>query len=390
MPTEQTDIPGGRRFLWMPRRFWGAILAEVVIVAGLLAVMAIILDRVGFISVRGPSESASSSGSSAPLPTESIFLNSLASKPDRGDEWWSARADHQLVAAAVLNCKRIAGMTVANVPPDYFSALLLDLNPSGAHNFKAESAQPNSAAATSTAKGGSPAQSLTLTSDDQFVLSLSDEVARARIAAAGGAETSVPWVEKLGWSTVVIAALATLFVTLQGKMKPVETSDEERGQGFWKRVVYVLIGPGASFRWVAFLAISLSIASTSLTGLKQVYDPTRTLTQNTRTLLALRQLHTDIIQGVKCDSEGNLNAVAFRRNDSIAQWADTFRQLRAAIIPDYGAYASLDLSVPSQIDQERKAPPAPENVQRTARPVSSTSAISTEPAEAGAGGAQSK
>jgi hypothetical protein len=392
------------RFPWMPLRSWGAVLAEVVLAAALVAVIAFILDRAGYISVHDTLESASSSASSAALPTEALFLNSLASKPDSRDEWWSARADHRLVAAAVLNCKHVAGVTVANAPRDYFSALLLDLDPSGAHFFKAESRQSSSAKApASPASPGSAAASagssalkpLMLTGADQFALSLSDEVARARIAAASGAETSVPWVEKLGWSTVVVAALATLFVTLQGKMKPVEVSDRETGEGFWRRVLYVLIGRGASFRWVAFLAISLSITSTSLTGLKQVYDPTRTLTQNTRTLLALRQLHAEIIQGVTCGSGGdaNLQTVVFRPDESASRLAGKFLQLRAAIIPDYGAYANLDLNVPTQAnDDSRNARPAPEDVARTGSPpsLSSTSAITPQPPESGGGGGQSK
>lgn len=404
MPIEESDpseSPGERRFLRMSLRDWRAILAGAAFAVGLIAVMGFVLDRANYISIRGSLESASSSAASAALPTEALFLNSLASKPDSHDEWWSARADHRLVAAAVLNCKRVAGVTVANAPRDYFSALLLDLDPSGAHFFKAEGGQPNSATApaSSASPGSSPAslassalKPLILTGADQFALSLSDEVARARIAAASGAETSVPWVEKLGWSTVVIAALATLFVTLQGKMKPVEASDKEMAEGFWRRVFYVLIGRGASFRWVAFLAISLSIASTSLTGLKQVYDPTRTLTQNTRTLLALRQLHAEIIQGLACssDSDANLQTVVFRPNESASKLADTFRQLRAAIIPDYGAYANLDLSMPNQAnDDSRKLP---EDAPRTGspQPVSSNSAIAHQAAEPGGGSAQPK
>jgi hypothetical protein len=312
---------------------------------------------------------------SAKSETEAVFLSGIT-PPSAGDEWWAARADHRLVASAVFNCKHLPDVTLAYIPADYFSALLLDLDPSGDHVFKGSGNLSAPAA-----------PPLVLTNADQELLSLSDEIARARIAAAGGAETSAPWVQKLGWITVVVAAFATLFVTLQGKVKPIDVSNEEANLIWWRRFVRILFGPGALFRWVSFLAIALSITSTSLTGLKQVYDPTRTLTQNTRALLDLRKLHAQITMGLECVvDKANVQTIAYKSN--IVEAAATFSNLRAAVIPDYGAYVNLDLNSSTQ-NKERppqsgetpdvvanapvptplKAPPAPST---SAAPTSTT------------------
>src|SRR5205085_1506768 len=185
---------------------------------------------------------------------------------------------------------------------------------------------------------------------------LSDSITRARVAAADGANVNVPWVQRLGIATLIVGALATLFVTLQGKMRPVEFDDKEKKKqerATWgRRVRFTLWGPGSGFRWIAFWAIALSIAGTALTGLKQVYDPTRTLTQNTRAMLELRQLHQDVVMGVKCDNKSIVT------NTKMPVWVETLRRIRGTIIPDWGAYANLDVGNSQRPDSSQTAQPA--------------------------------
>jgi hypothetical protein len=296
-----------------------------------------------------------------PLQTEAFFLNGLKSQPSATDEWWGARSDHQLVAYAVFNCKRLSDTVLDAMPRQYFSALLLDLAPSGNHVFVTKDGE-----AALLAARDKDAKPLVLTSTDQALLSLSDSIARSRLAAADGANSNVPWVQRLGLTTVIISALATLFVTLQGKTRAVELSDEDRKTldraSFGARFRYALFGAGSGFRLVAFLAIALSITGTALTGLKQVYDPTRILTQNTRALLDLRQLHQDVILSVRCDAKDNRVALD---TDRMTAWISTIRRMRATILPEYGAYANLDIGGSSQRfeptpDEARRAPVEPQ------------------------------
>jgi hypothetical protein len=124
-------------------------------------------------------------------------------------------------------------------------------------------------------------------------------------------------------------------------MRPVELDDGKRKEleqsPLFSRTNYSLFGSGSGFRWVAFFAIELSIAGTSLAGLKQVYDPSRTLTQNTRSLLELRQLHQEVALAAECDDH------AISKPQKIDEWIETLRRLHATVLPEHGAYAALDL-----------------------------------------------
>jgi hypothetical protein len=269
--------------------------------------------------------------------TEETFLNGLSSLPEKYAEWWSARADHRLLAQALFNCQANNAFQINSMPRQYYRTLLMDLTPSGDHAFVTSAA--DTARLVAIEKNAKP---LLLDDNGMALLALSDSIARARITAADGASINVPWVQRLGIATVVISALATLFVTLQGRMRPVEMDDGKRKEfeqsPFYSRVNYSLFGSGSGFRWVAFFAIALSIAGTSLAGLKQVYDPTRTLTQNTRSLLELRQLHQEVVLAVQCESEKN------SKNQKWTDWNATLYRLRGNVLPEYGAYAALDLN----------------------------------------------
>ncbi len=332
-----------------------AMLCQAIAVVVLLTIVVIISHHFGVLPLPPSTSNPTVTESKLPLQTEEYFLGGLKDDlPDQSDEWWLARADHRLIADAIFNCKEVTQFTSAYMPRPYFSALLLDLDPRGNHVFRNKLTVDPELAAREKA-----APAFTLSSNDQDLLSLSDAIARSRLAAAEGAKTNFPWAQRLGLTTLIVAALATLFVTLQGRMKPIELSEEEQnaigGAGLWARIRHILFGRGCGFRWVAFMAITLSITGTSLTGLRQVYDPTRTLTQNTRALLELRQLHQEIMLGVKCDPARKQIEASRRSTD----WANAIRRIRANIIPDFGAFANLDFggTAPRTDTPQNQTPP---------------------------------
>lgn len=308
-----------------------------------------------------------------PKQTEAVFLAGIKSPPD---EWSDGRADHRLIAYAVFNCKRLAGVTIDTMPRQMFTALLLDLTPNGNHVFETKDGDDAIMAARD-----KDAPTFHLTSTDHEILSLSNSIARARLLAAGVASSNAPDVYQLGLITLIITALATLFVTLQGRMKPVELDDAEKKDlersSFFRRVGYSLSGPGAGFRLVAFFAISLSITGTSLTGLKQIYDPTRTLAQNTRALLELRQLHQKLAHGIAC-RDGTKELV---RHKKILEWSDAVVRIRGSMIPGYGAYTNLDVGTAARRPDGNEL-----QLQPPTLPISDTAgttALSSEPSVSG-------
>lgn len=358
-----------------------AVLSQAIAVVVLLTIVVIISHHFGVLPLPANTDESIAKGSGVPLQTEEYFLAGLTEDPpsDSTDEWWLARADHRLIAGAVFNCKELQ-FTAAYMPRQYFSALLMDLDLRGDHIFRNKIAPDPELLAREKA-----APPLALTSSDQDLLSLSDAIARSRLAAAEGANTNFPWVRRLGLTTLIVSALATLFVTLQGRMRPSEPSEEDlnwiASQGLWARIRHSLIGPGCGFRWVAFMAILLSITGTSLTGLRQVYDPTRTLTQNTRALLELRQLHQEIMLGVRCEQGKKQIAPNIR----IADWTSTIRRLRANIIPDFGAFANLDFGGTAPRSDTSQTAPAEGG--RSVTPGGAAPADTAAPAAAPAGAA---
>ncbi|UPT86953.1 hypothetical protein HAP41_0000043190 [Bradyrhizobium barranii subsp. apii] len=340
----------------------------IVLVAVLIVGTLFVANRYAVQPFAPKTDTSSTAGQAkTPQQTEAYFTNGLKSQASATDEWWGARSDHRLLAYAVFSCKKLSDVVLDAMPRQYFSALLLDLAPSGNHVFVAKEGEE--ALLATRDKDVKP---LVLTGTDQDLLSLSDSIARARLSAADGANSNVPWVQRLGVTTLIISALATLFVTLQGKTRAVELSDEDKKtldkSSIGVRFSYALWGPGSGFRWVAFLAIALSITGTSLTGLKQVYDPTRILTQNTRALLDLRQLHQEVILSVKCDAKESRAAVD---SNKMTDWINAIRRIRATILPEYGAYANLDVGGSSQrfeptSNQSRGAPAETQGQDQTA------------------------
>jgi hypothetical protein len=359
-PENKSDKPASRKS--RATYLIGGVIAGLVVAAIGLFALAILAPGVDLRTTVAMSPVPTARDAGLPKQTEAIFLNTVRTQPE---EWSDARADHRLVAFAVFNCKKLAGIAIDTMPRRIFSALLLDLTPTGHHVFEAKDGDDVVMAARD------KDIKFDLTDADHQFLSVSDSIARARLLAAGVASSNAPDVFQLGLITLFITALATLFVTLQGRIKPVEldpTEKEEIERGpFFQRVRHSLLGPGACFRLVAFFAIFLSILGTSLTGLKQIYDPTRTLAQNTRALLELRQLHQKVSHGITCDG----TSVA-RQKKLLLEWSEAVVRVRGSMMPGYGAYTNLDVGNNSRRTDGGEAlppppPPPPADAATTAR-----------------------
>jgi hypothetical protein len=379
----------------LPRRTWTEALIGILAIAVLVTGVLFLNERFGWPVLAAKPPPAPTDGT-LPRQTEVLFLNSLKNEPASDHEWWTARSDHRLVAHGIFHCKQPSDITADAMPREYFTALLLDLTPDGNHLFRKKETKGSAASnpvnpATSEPESATETRKfspLLLTGTDLDLLSLSDSIARTRIDAAASATASRPWTQWLGIATLIVSALATLFVTLQGKMKPppaeaeVKLDPNLKWQN-WGRVRVTLWGPGSGFRWVAFWAITLSITTTALSGLKQVYDPSRVLTQNTRALLELRQLHQDVILGFKCEDK------VIQPPARLTLWTDAVRRLRGLVIPEYAAYANLDAGVAQRSDLTTQSTLSPPDTR--ARPASppapqppATASSGNAPAAAGA------
>jgi hypothetical protein len=364
-PTSGPELPGKGR-AWI---IGGGISGGVFLIAIIIAI-SVIVDRRVFTPTSSESPPAQGEGG-LPRQTEAIFQSGLDKSNDT-EEWMKARADHQRVAYAVFYCKKLSDVPIDLIPREMFSALLLDLTPSGNHVFNVKDGDGR--AMLDRAKNVKP---ILITSADHELLSLSDSIARSRLAASTGANKNAPVAYHLGLITLFVTALGTLFITLQGKMERIDEPPNYKGLGIWRRLGHKLFGLGSGFRWVAFLAISLSIAGTSLTGLRQIFDPTRTLTQNTRAVLELRQFHLDLTGGIQCGSDGGISS----NSKKWQQWADAVRRIRGSIIPDFGAYANLDLGGVAQTDlgPENGIDKPPSDATPTAQPAQGTPTSATPP-----------
>src|SRR5580704_1383508 len=157
----------------------------------------------------------SSSGEALPEQTEVLFqryLDPSGTVIDE-DEWRSARTDHRVIAYLVAHCKHLTNMDTMSL--ETFSTLLLDLTPAGTHLFNTRdssgSLQP---------VGNKDAQTIELAPEDIALVSLSDMIERTRMHAAANASNNVPYLRWLGIITLVVSAFATLFITLQSRIRP--------------------------------------------------------------------------------------------------------------------------------------------------------------------------
>jgi hypothetical protein len=250
-----------------------------------------------------PIAAVTSGSSSAEIPevlgTEQEFLKSVASISTAvpvSSEWREARADHKIIAYAIANCKQVRDKLsqFADMPPRWFSLLLLDLTPVGGHEFyvkkasvelasksTADDKNAKSTDADSKIKLISANNSAELTHYEQSMLFLSDAIARARLEAANQADSTTSKAIAFGWITVALSGLATLFVAIKASMRsPKETGESRTYLGM--------------FYAVGFLAMLISATVTVLSSAKQFYDPQRTYKSSEAALLELRKLQNQV------------------------------------------------------------------------------------------------
>jgi hypothetical protein len=256
-----------------------------------------------------------------------------------------------LIVHAILACK--GGLKdFVNMPASMFGALLLDLSPTGAHILPTASDASSTSAPPETA----------LQPSESSLLALSDSIARARLLAVSEYSQALPDAKLLYWLVLGVSGLATFFVTLQSKLGATKVvpdltpqpEDPEKLKG-WQEAQ----ATREALKWytrrreiVAILAMALSIFGTTLTALKQYYDPVRALVQNEQALRQLRKLHQEIASGVVCSApetradagQGPSSAVPTRSisapTDRLADWSKRLAELQAEIFPPYAGGGS--------------------------------------------------
>jgi hypothetical protein len=150
-----------------------------------------------------------------PEQTEIIFQRYLDTSGSLDlDEWRSARADHRVIAYLVAHCKRLAD--IDTMSRETFSTLWMDLTPAGIHLFNVRDPTDGSSHSVGTKDAGR----INLAPEDIALLSLSDLISRTRMHAAAHANANVPYLRWLSIITLVVSALATLFITLQSRIRP--------------------------------------------------------------------------------------------------------------------------------------------------------------------------
>jgi hypothetical protein len=271
------------------------------VVASVLAVLGVLfISGVVYFHLSGSTPTTLSQAASD--PTETRFHNDIVGANDTSDlsaEWRSARSDHKIIAYAIARCLGITEMNA--MPQSMFSMLLLDLRPNGDHWWhQIDATRP-----------ASPAVLKPLTGYEAALLAISDEVARARLAATGGATDFFPYMFWFGWASVIVSAMATALVTLKASLSA-----------------------NTYPKWSMFfgiLAVVLSTAATVLTGAKQFWDPTNAYMRNETALLALRQLHAEVAltfianwDAAKCQPPDGYDDTA-----SFARWRTTLVSLES-------------------------------------------------------------
>jgi hypothetical protein len=266
-------------------------------------------------------------------------------------EWNAARVDHRSVAYQIAACQEINDRDT--MPRQIFTALLMDLRPDGSHAF-------------ATAKGnetykkliGAQDAKIALNSPEQSILAFSDAVSRTRMMAAAEAEKNLPWIQWLGIAALIISGLTTLALTIQAKLSgQVQTAAAKAtaapspgtqpspggatGAGAGGAAVASgAAAPGASASQAStrtelvhevfvYTAIVLSVVATALTGLKQIFDPTRAYTQTETALMHLQLLHQQIPSAIVCnDKHADLP-------EKFQEWNNQLSTEREKISPAY-------------------------------------------------------
>jgi hypothetical protein len=312
------------------------------------------------------------------LVTEADFEQSVQNDVDSGavgTEWRTARSDHRTLVLAILACEGRLG-DFSSMPPEMFSALLLDLTPNGSHQLAGGWAySPESHAGSQDGTGAAKSAQPLLLPGAAELLSLSDAIARARLSVAGSVKNVQSDASRFWISVLLVSGFASLFVALQsqfkapggetpapsqrlgspaapGKPPPTEnTEDYKRWEEAEKK--YLDFGHDAQvadqkrrvwrLQWwgshtISVLAVTFSIAATTLAALKQYYDPGGALSQNENTLLALDNLHQQLISQIECHNPGWPDArIDFASADDRKGFLEEFKRLEGRIVSPYPA-----------------------------------------------------
>jgi len=272
--------------------------------------------------------------------TEAIFLQRVETSGESNDvlrEWRAVREDHKRIAIAIANCDGIAD--VDTMPRSVFSLLLLDLSPSGEHQFPPVSAgylPPRSDSNAPANAGTVPIKDemaiqtdvrISLVGYQPAMLTLSDEISRTRIDAARAAHAALPGVTWLGYLAIFFTALTTLLVSL----KPLFDG---------RRATLVLT--------VATLLVSVS--STALTSIRTIYDPSQAYSANQQALTKMRGLHRQVAIVLSssyvpngCGQEAGMHGALAADTtsaqndptprDKLAVWVKDLQDIEGAITP---------------------------------------------------------
>jgi hypothetical protein len=179
-------------------------------------------------------------------------------------EWQSARADHEMIAAAVAACSNIQDL---DAQPDFVrAALRLDILPNGGRRHS-----------TSRAIDQKAASPLVLSNYQRAIVYLSDSITRNRIESATAANlnyTSMFWFQL---AIVGIGAITTILISIKSIAPAGETPSTNNLS-----------------LWVGILAIVFSSLGTATSALNSFYGPRESYLKSERSLATLRQLHSDI------------------------------------------------------------------------------------------------
>jgi hypothetical protein len=317
-------------------------------------------------------------------------------------EWRATRSDHKMITDAIANCesflsfirKREADREIDTMPRYAFSALLLDLTPLGAHQFDAADVKVGSNAGTDPKKptadlGTAPdpgkaadAAKFTFTAYEQAVLTLSDAIARARLAAATAADENINPMRLLGWMTVGLSAFATLLVAIKASMTapPPKTNAPPTGP----KTDAAPIGPnsGKGYRFgfyaIGILAMVVSAGVTVLTGIKQFYDPTTAYKGSEVALIQLTRLHKEVAHDFLRTWNGSTMCAEGRPpeegkpldenwkkqkdlTEQLAQWMPVVGKYQAAVVAASANLQEADLAWMTKMDAwpPLSKPPSP-------------------------------
>jgi hypothetical protein len=264
----------------------------------------------------------------------------------------SANADHFALAMAVAACSKTFDL---GKQPKFISQLLLGIGPNGDH-FALGNEEPDSGTyAWSVGSDGNPTTERNLDAElapsnfQRAAIYLSDAIARARVEFATNRISKYFWMSLLQITLVVIGAITTILISIKSISHP--NTNATSGP-------YFAIG---------IAAIIFSSLGTAVAALNSFYHPRELYLESDRSLLALRQLHSDVVAYVtsNADLEHRDKCLAINLKDrddpkrkQLQRWTDRFGVIVAGIGSSAGQSSSRS-GEPEAIDAGTSPPPPP-------------------------------